>query len=583
MKQEIRPLSRKITVRMFLIYISIYLGTLLALFVLVRPRLEKEAERTVSNTLDLMSGELDNVLDTVTEYTNSILYSQDLSSLLKEYNDNPSISTEAMVNQALSRFVVANSYILTASLEDMEGHYFNAVYYNHICNKEAAHQNPRYRNLLSKQYGSFFSYLSPGEFIVEGVNAQYHVMEHTKIIQINQKKYILQLYANLSKAFRHMQILADGLFSDTAILYSDGEPAYLSGDFFNEEASMLKTLFPYHLTKDRKRISSGILFYRKDIDTGWILLGHSPYYYYDRTLISISIIVTLIYIISAVLYTLFLVRTIRHSLLPLEQLSRAMQDYSAGQETHMLIRTHDEFEILGGCFTEMTQKINHQVEDICEQEHVNAVINYKLLATQIDPHFIYNTMNIINIMAREGNTSAILEINSALIKILRERLNTKLTITDTVENERDTLYQYSRIMDYRYDNKIRLSVDVDNDLLPCQIPKNILQPLAENSFYHGFPSLAEGQEGHIDIMIYTIDGEMIIEISDDGAGIPPERLEMLRNQSYEIYRDKKPHIGLDNIRQRLAFIYPGQYQFDIQSTEGYGTTISISIPLIRQQ
>ena len=158
-----------------------------------------------------------------------------------------------------------------------------------------------------------------------------------------------------------------------------------------------------------------------------------------------------------------------------------------------------------------------------------------------------------------------------------------LTITDTVENERDTLYQYSRIMDYRYDNKIRLSVDVDNDLLPCQIPKNILQPLAENSFYHGFPSLAEGQEGHIDIMIYTIDGEMIIEISDDGAGIPPERLEMLRNQSYEIYRDKKPHIGLDNIRQRLAFIYPGQYQFDIQSTEGYGTTISISIPLIRQQ
>ena len=100
---------------------------------------------------------------------------------------------------------------------------------------------------------------------MEGVNAQYHVMEHTKIIQINQKKYILQLYANLSKAFRHMQILADGLFSDTAILYSDGEPAYLSGDFFNEEASMLKTLFPYHLTKDRKRISSRVSFFTEKI------------------------------------------------------------------------------------------------------------------------------------------------------------------------------------------------------------------------------------------------------------------------------------------------------------------------------
>ena len=75
-------------------------------------------------------------------------------------------------------------------------------------------------------------------------------------------------------------------------------------------------------------------------------------------------------------------------------------------------------------------------------------------------------------------------------------------------------------MDYRYDNKIRLSVDVDNDLLPCQIPKNILQPLAENSFYHGFPSLAEGQEGHIDIMIYTIDGEMIVRSVTMAPGFP---------------------------------------------------------------
>jgi len=325
-KPGIKPLSRKITLRMFLIYISIYLGTLLALFVLVRPRLEKEAERTVSNTLSLMSGELENVLDTVTEYTNSILYSQELSSLLKEYDQTPSAANEAMISQSLSSFVVANSYILTASLEDMEGHFFNAVYYTHICNQENAHQDPGYQNLLAKQYGSSFSHLSPGEFSVEGVNTRYHVMKHLKIIQINQKKYILQVYANLSKAFRHMQILADGLFSDTAILYSDGEPAYFSGDFFSENTSALEALLPYHLTTDRKRISTGILFYMKDIDTGWILLGYSPYYYYDRTLISISIIITLIYLISAVLYTLFLIRTIRHSLLPLQQLSRAMQD-----------------------------------------------------------------------------------------------------------------------------------------------------------------------------------------------------------------------------------------------------------------
>ena len=298
-------------------------------------------------------------------------------------------------------------------------------------------------------------------------------------------------------------------------------------------------------------------------------------------MINILTIVTLLYIVSAIIYTCFLVSTIGRSLLPLEQLNHAMQEYSAGITVQTDIHTRDEIEKLNGYFLDMTEKINQQVKDIKEQEHINSVVNYKLLATQIDPHFIYNTMNIINIMAREGNTTAIVEINSALIKILRERLNSKLSITDTVENELGTLYQYSRIMNYRYENKVQLSPDVDDDLLQYQIPKNILQPLAENSFYHGFPSLTEMQEGHIDIMIYSIDGKMIIEISDDGAGIPPQRLEILRNHSYEIYNDKKPHIGLDNIRQRLSYIYHDQYQFDIQSTEGYGTTISRTMPLIK--
>jgi len=568
---------------MFIIYISIYLGILLALLLLVRPRLEKEAEKSASNTLALMAGELENVLDTVTEYTGSIIYSNDIASQLRAFDENPSEANRALVDQSLSQFAVANSFIFTASLEDMEGNFFKAVYYSQLCGPESAAGNLRYQNLKEKQDGSYFTYISPDEFAPEGVDAVYHVMEHTKVIRINQKKYILRVFANLNRAFRHMEILAEPLFSDTAILYADGEPAYLSGDYFTEEAGTIDSLFPYQLTMDQKRVSSGICFYRKDIDTGWIVLAFSPYLYFDSTLFNIFVIITLIFLVSTIVYTVFLIYTIRHSLQPLEQLNRAMQDYSAGQEVHTEIHTNDEIEKLNGYFIEMTDKINRQVEDIREQEHVNSVVNYKLLATQIDPHFIYNTMNIINIMAREGNTSAIFEINSALIKILRERLNTKLTITDTVENERDTLYQYSRIMDYRYDNRIRLSLDVDDELLPYQIPKNILQPLAENSFYHGFPSMTEGQEGHIDIMIYTVGDEMVIEISDDGAGIPEERLEMIRNRSYEIYKDKKPHIGLDNIRQRLAFIYPGQYQFDIQSTEGYGTTISISIPLIRQK
>lgn len=164
-------------------------------------------------------------------------------------------------------------------------------------------------------------------------------------------------------------------------------------------------------------------------------------------------------------------------------------------------------------------------------------------------------MNIINIMARRGNSEAIIEINSALIKILRERLNSKLSISATIEHELETLYQYNLIMDYRYENKIKTKVAVDETLLQKKIPKNILQPLSENAFFHGFGNTSFKQEGCIDILIYSVEQELVIEVSDNGAGMSEDRLTMLLNHSYHIYDDNKPHIGLDNIRQRLDYVY----------------------------
>ena len=229
-------------------------------------------------------------------------------------------------------------------------------------------------------------------------------------------------------------------------------------------------------------------------------------------------------------------------------------------------------------YNQMTSKITQQIQEIQDKEHANAVTNYKLLATQIDPHFIYNTMNIINIMARQGKDREIIEINSALIKILRERLNSKLSIVDTLEKELGSLYQYQVIMNYRYEKQVSISIDVDDTLLQKKVPKNILQPLAENSFYHGFANLKKNEKGQIDILVYPQDDNMVIELSDNGAGMDKERLQMIREHSYRIYDDHKPHIGLDNIRQRLYYVYGDNYQFDIISSPGCGTTISITIP-----
>lgn len=228
--------------------------------------------------------------------------------------------------------------------------------------------------------------------------------------------------------------------------------------------------------------SSGVYYYIQNPSNGWYFIAFSPYTKLLSNLFTVFGIITLLYLISPLLYGIFLIPTTSKLLSPLVKLYDSMKYYKAGKQISLEIITGDEIEQLSEIYNQMIKKINYQIDDIKEKEHVNAVVSYKLLATQIDPHFIYNTMNIINIMARRGNSDAIVEINSALIKIIRERLNSKLRISDTIEHELETLYQYNLIMDYRYENKIKTKVAVDETLLQKKIPKNILQPLSENAF-----------------------------------------------------------------------------------------------------
>lgn len=181
-------------------------------------------------------------------------------------------------------------------------------------------------------------------------------------------------------------------------------------------------------------------------------------------------------------------------------------------------------------------------------------------------------------MVHQGKTAEIVEINTALTRILRERLNSKLSILDTVRNEYETMLQYATIMDYRYEHQIWIHYDISESLMDQQIPKNILQPLVENSFYHGFGNMEGALSGHVDILIYAVDGEIVIEVSDDEQGMSQQRIEDIMNQAYSIYEDKKPHIGLNNIRQRLSYIYGDQCNMEIHSTEGIGTTVIITLP-----
>jgi len=468
---------------------------------------------------------------------------------------------------------------LAAAIEDPAHHFFSSNYFRNIITKEFMWDNLHYMNLFEYQSGSYYSYFTPEVFRTTNNLSSYYALSYSKKMYFGHIDYVVTTYYNLNTSISHIEKLIDEYFTDYALIDRYGDILYATSADWQQPEFGLSELFPYSNSSDNKLTSSGVYYYQKNAATGWILVAYSPYAKLLSNTFTIFYIITLLYFISPLLYGLFLIPTTSGFLSPLAFLYNSMKNYTAGDTVSLDIHTGDEIEKLSDIYGQMTRKIKHQVDDIKKQEHINAVTNYKLLATQIDPHFIYNTMNIINIMAAQENTDAIIKINSALIKILRERLNSKLTISDTIENELEVLYQFGLIMNYRYENKVYTRVDVDEILLQQEIPKNILQPLVENSFYHGFANCQNEDIGYIDIIIYSTDTELVIEVSDNGTGIDSERLQLLRESSYQIYQDKKPHIGIDNIRQRLEYVYRENYEFNISSSFGYGTTISITLPL----
>ena len=229
----------------------------------------------------------------------------------------------------------------------------------------------------------------------------------------------------------------------------------------------------------------------------------------------------------------------------------------------------------------MAQNINKQSLDLSEKEREKAVTYYKLLTTQLDPHFIYNTMNIINILARQEAYEDIIKVNTALTRVLRERLNTQNTTFETIQNEIEALKQYQLIMDYRYHNQVVVEYEIDETILDMKIPKNILQPLMENAYYHGLSTDQGEILGNIDVLIYPLEEELVIEISDNGKGFSPERLQEIRDNLLHatLHSEKEAHIGMENIYRRISYLYGDRFSMDIQSEEGHGSAIILTFPL----
>ncbi len=200
-----------------------------------------------------------------------------------------------------------------------------------------------------------------------------------------------------------------------------------------------------------------------------------------------------------------------------------------------------------------------------------------MLQSQINPHFLYNTLNSIKWMATIQNVSGIPEMITSLARLLRNIAKGTSELI-TIKEELDLLNDYITIQQYRYGGTITVNYNVmSDDLYECNIIKFTLQPIVENAIFHGIEP--KSVEGIIDINIKKLKHNKIgIEVIDNGIGISEDKIEKLLSSKETTSKGSFNNIGISNVNERIKLTFGDEYGLNIKSKLNEYTSIIITIP-----
>ena len=315
--------------------------------------------------------------------------------------------------------------------------------------------------------------------------------------------------------------------------------------------------------------------YLKSSKTGWTYVNVFPYseiYGQNQNLRYLMVGgFLLLFLVSALI-----LKKLAHMIVkPLEHLTESMQivetgDFDRAREFLGTSPQKDEIGLMTQEFKVTLDKIDNLIHENYEKQLLLKDTKYKMLQAQINPHFLYNTLNSINwmILARKNEEAA--EMTVALGTILRAALNKQQYAT--LEEELDSLRKYITIQEYRYRKRVVFSVESEASG-QYLIPHMTLQPLVENSIYHGVEKMLT--PCRISVGVREEKERIVITVSDNGPGMTEEELEAVRSFTAE---PKGHGIGLKNIYERLKMAFDQEADFKIESASGNGTTVTIRIP-----
>lgn len=312
-------------------------------------------------------------------------------------------------------------------------------------------------------------------------------------------------------------------------------------------------------------------FVKRSEATKWYIISLAPY---NEAVMSmrrhvlfnfgfVAILVIILAVITGYLFS-------NQITAPLTNMIEAIKKSSKGNFTaHLSSSRIQEVNQLITTYNSMNEKVDKLINENYAGQLREKDALLASLTSQLNPHFLYNTFNIINWIAIENNQDQISDMIVSLSQMLQYTARTEIRIVK-FSDDLNWVQNYIKIMKIRYNNKFEVIYDIDEKLLDVKIPKLLIQPLIENIFVHAFKDLKG--DGLIKIRAYTDDGTCAFEIIDNGCG-------MDQNTVQQILSGQISRLGLVNVISRLKIVYGQEYKIEIKSQPGIGTRIVINLPL----
>ena len=424
----------------------------------------------------------------------------------------------------------------------------------------------------------------------ENFTAARNIM-NTRTIQSASQEILGTIYIDISSEY------LDGIINETKL--EEGSQIYIVdkakeeiayNPYSSEKVEHREEFKKYlsYMSPDHQymRVGENYYIYSEVPNTNWIVVECIPTYNLENSYQKIRNITLTVMGFSVLLLTIIYYFYSKKTNKPIKDLKIAMERIQKGDlDTRVQVGTNDEIGFLANGLNQMTLELQNHIQKVYIAEIRQREAEIEALKTQIEPHYLYNTLDVIRMTAITKDDKETAEMIDGLSGQLKYLIGGARDMV-TLQAELDSVRNYFKIIKIRYENRFSLEVEVPEELLELKVPQLILQPVVENAVKHGLKPKEEG-EGVVAIQGMKSEDRLEITVMDNGIGMTEEKMayvqKLLDSQdTVKHAKSKSASIGLKNVYDRIKLIFGDTYSMEISSFEGIGTIVKYKLPVIEE-